>query len=145
MVTGFTRLCPLDVSSDRSFLSHILFKSFLFYFTLSNTYSLVLWSLQLIYSISRHIHISKDTNLSLSYFLNAQISDCHNFCLFEIYLHIILSLDFALRIHYCLKSFLRLYQHSLIFGILKQLSCYSNLVFLIFHSLCHHHFYINRE
>ena len=48
-------------------------KSFLS-FTMSYTCSFVLWSFQLMFSILRHVHISKASNLSLSFFLNVKVS-----------------------------------------------------------------------
>ena len=80
---SFTRLYdlwePLKMFlSDDFFLSNIVFKSLFIYFTWSNTYKLVLWSFQLIISILRHAHISKASNLFLSYFHNFQISDPYN-------------------------------------------------------------------
>ena len=44
----------------------------------SYTYSLVMWSFQLIFSIMRHVNISKASNLSLLYFLNVHVSDPYN-------------------------------------------------------------------
>ena len=50
-------------------------KAFFSLFTMSHTYSLVLWSFQLIFSIFRQVHISKASNLSLLYFISVQVSD----------------------------------------------------------------------
>ena len=77
--TSFTRLSPLKMCpSHRFILSNIALKSFPFSFTWSYTYSFVMWSFQQIFSILRHVHISKASNLSISYFLNVQVSDPYN-------------------------------------------------------------------
>ena len=68
------KMCPIH----RFFLSNIAIKSFLFFFTMSYTYSLISWSFQLMFSIFHLIHISKASNLSLSYFPSVHVSDLYN-------------------------------------------------------------------
>ena len=73
--TFLTRLSPLKMCPCyRFFLSRKVFKSFLFSFTWPSTYSLVMWSFQLIVSILRHVHISKASNLSLRTFLMSRFT-----------------------------------------------------------------------
>ena len=70
------RLSPLKMCPSHRFsLSNRLFKGLPFSFTISNTYSLMFWSFQLIFSILHNAKISKASNLSLTYFLSVQVSD----------------------------------------------------------------------
>ena len=62
-------------SSHRFFISKTACKSFLLSFTMCNTYSLVVWSFKLKFSIFRLTNIAKASNISFFYFRSVNFSN----------------------------------------------------------------------